>query len=111
MDMLKDIKKDKKKLVKKETKAQKGKKTRRSKKEIKEYNKLVLMGNQLSKGTSTAGTNNNDLSSALNLYAENLLVKLRPLWTLPAYLKKLDLRCRIQIFFVWFWKAYKGRYY
>ena len=96
MDMLQDVKKKNK--LKKVKRPKIGIKSGRGKKEIDEYKKLVLMGNQLSKGNSAHGETNADEIGALNLYAEKLLQNLRPLWTLPAYLKDKDLKCRIQIY-------------
>ena len=98
MDMLKAVKKNNKVLHKKKNLKGNVNTDGKSKKEIEEYNKLVLMGNQLSNGNSATGEVNEGDVDALNSYATQLVLKIKPLWRLPAYLLSKNLTCRVRVF-------------
>lgn len=86
-EMLKEM--SKKKLDKKKVEQIKGMKG--------ELKQLLLAGNKISKGTSTTGVTQEQLS-AFSAYISRLPDHVRRFWRLPGYLANQDLKCRIRVY-------------
>ena len=79
------------------------KKVKTKKIEKKKYNKaalkeLILEGNQVSKGLSATGENQQKIQKEFVSYLQILPDKVRTFWKLPSYLLEKELQCRIQIY-------------
>ena len=64
----------------------------------KALNKLILEGNQVSKGSSTFGEVAAKTQEEFIKYIQSLPDKIRPHWKLPSYLLNKDLKCRIRAY-------------
>jgi len=60
--------------------------------------KLILEGNQLSKGTAIVGDGLKQATGIFNTYVSSLPHFVRPYWKLPSYLMDRNLQCRIRIY-------------
>jgi colicin import membrane protein len=60
--------------------------------------KLILEGNQVSKGSRLVGTYSEEEQSLYGEYVNNLPNLIRPYWRLPSYLLEQQLNCRIRVF-------------
>jgi colicin import membrane protein len=87
-------------LLKKFSQRKVNKKKKQKKKKIDDttLNKLIMEGNQVSKGSRLVGTYSEEEQSLFAQYSNNLPNVIRPQWKLPSYLMEQELTCRIRIF-------------